>query len=184
MRRSLHFTELFAPGGLTTALHAGLLCNAQAAIERTPQLLNRKRTPVFETGNTTTTQMSQRALAIRFLGRTQTEIMQMKACLPDEAIALEAPAVAHIEQLAHKIAGASESFGFPQISAIAAAIELLSHDSKAKTYRERLLLMTRLTEQILALEVYVEYALAEHTAQDAAGLPDVVVSSEALRRGR
>ena len=139
---------------------------------------------MFETGNTTTTQMSQRALAVRFLTRTQVEITQMKACLPEEVIALEAPAVAHIEQLAHKIAGAAESFGFPQVSAIAAAIELLSHGSKATTYRERLLLMTRLTEQILALEVYVEYALVEHTAQDAAGLPDVVVSSAALRRGR
>jgi len=127
---------------------------------------------VFETGNTTTTQMSRHALEVRFLTRTQLEISQMKACLPEEAIALEPPAVAQIERMAHHISGAAESFEFPQISAIAAAIELLCHDSRAKTYRERLQLMHRLTEQVSALEVYVEFALAERTAQEAvAGLP-------------
>jgi HPt (histidine-containing phosphotransfer) domain-containing protein len=130
------------------------------------------RSPVFRTGDTSTTQMSQRALAVRFLERTQLEIAQMKACLPEEPIALEPPAVAMIERMAHKIAGPSESFGFPQISAIAAAIELLAHDSKATTYRERLLLVNRLGEQVSALEAYVEFALMEHTAQEAAdGLP-------------
>ncbi len=125
-----------------------------------------------ETGDTSTTQLSQHALAVRFLSRTQLEIAQMRACLPDEAMALEPPAIAHVERMAHKIAVAAETFGFPQISAIAAAIELLSHDSKAKTMRERLLLLTRLNEQMSALEVYVEFALAEHTAQQAAaGLP-------------
>jgi HPt (histidine-containing phosphotransfer) domain-containing protein len=134
--------------------------------------LNRKRSPVYETGDTSTTQMSQRALAVRFLTRTQSEIAQLKACLPDEPMALEAPAVAQMERMAHKIASTAESFDFPQISAIAAAIELLAHDGRAKTMRERLLLMTRLTEQVLALEVYVEFALAERTVQDAAaGLP-------------
>lgn len=127
---------------------------------------------MFETGNTTTTQMSQHALAVRFLTRTQNEIAQMKACLPEEAMALEAPALAHIERMAHKIASTADSFDFPQISAIASAIELLTHDSKAKTYRERLLLMNRLTEQVTALEVYVEFALAERAVQDAvAGQP-------------
>ena len=62
---------------------------------------------MFETGNTTTTQMSRRALEVRFLTRTQVEVSQMKACLPDEAIALEPPAVAQIERLAHHIAGAA-----------------------------------------------------------------------------
>jgi HPt (histidine-containing phosphotransfer) domain-containing protein len=71
--------------------------------------------------------------------------------------------------MAHKISGAAESFGFPQISAIAAAIELLSHDGRATTMRERLLLVGRLTEQVSALEVYVEFELADRTAQDAAG---------------
>jgi HPt (histidine-containing phosphotransfer) domain-containing protein len=127
---------------------------------------------VSRTGDTSTSQMSQHALAVRFLSRTQLEIAQMKACLPEEAIALEPPALLQIERMAHKISGAAESFGFPQISAIAAAIELLTHDSKATTYRERLLLVTRLGEQVSALEVYVEFALAERTAQEAAaGLP-------------
>jgi len=129
--------------------------------------LYRMRSPVFETGNTTTTQMSRRELEVRFLSRTQLEVSQMKACLPDEAIALEPPAIAQIERMAHHISGASESFEFQQISAIAAAIELLTHDQRAQTYRERLLLMNRLTEQVTALEVYVEFALAERTLQEA-----------------
>lgn len=129
------------------------------------------RSPVFETGNTTTTQMSRHALEVRFLTRTQLEITQMKACLPEEAIALEPPAIAQIERMAHHVSGAAESFEFPQISAIAAAIELFCHDQRAKTYRERLVLMNRLTEQVTALEVYVEFALAERTVQDAAGSP-------------
>jgi HPt (histidine-containing phosphotransfer) domain-containing protein len=127
---------------------------------------------VSGSGDTSTTQMSQHALVVRFLTRTQLETSQMKACLPDEAMALEQPAISQIERMAHKIAGAAESFGFPQISAIAAAIELLTHDCKTDTVRERLLLVTRLTEQVSALEVYVEFALAERTAQEAAaGLP-------------
>jgi HPt (histidine-containing phosphotransfer) domain-containing protein len=126
------------------------------------------RSPVFETGNTTTTQLSQHALAVRFLTRTQGEIAQMKAVLPEEAIALEQPAVAQLERMAQHISGAAESFGFPQVSAIAAAIELLCHDGRAKTYRERLQLMSRLSEQVSALEVYVEFALVERTAQEAA----------------
>jgi len=127
---------------------------------------------VTHTGDTSTMQMSQHALAVRFLTRTRVEVTQMRACLPDEPIALEPPAIAQIEKLAHKISGEAESFGFPQISAIAAAIELLTHDCRAKTMRERLLLVTRLTEQMSALEVYVEFALAERTVQEAAeGLP-------------
>jgi HPt (histidine-containing phosphotransfer) domain-containing protein len=113
-------------------------------------------------------QMSQHALAVRFLSRTQVEIAQMRACLPEEPIALEPPALAQLERMAHKISGAAESFGFPQISAIAAAIELLSHDGRATTMRERLLLVGRLTEQVSALEVYVEFELADRTAQEAA----------------
>jgi HPt (histidine-containing phosphotransfer) domain-containing protein len=127
---------------------------------------------VSRTGDTSTTQMSQHALAVRFLSRTRLEISQMRACLPGEPIALEAPALVQIERMAHKISGAAESFGFPQISAIAAAIELLTHDCKTDTMRERLLLVTRLDEQVAALEVYVEFALAERTVQEAAaGLP-------------
>ncbi len=115
------------------------------------------------TGETTTSQFSQQALAVRFLERTQLEISQMRACLPDDPIALEPPAVAHIERMAHKITSAADSFGFPEISMIAAAIELLAHGSNAKTVRERLILDSRLTDQICALEVYVEFELAERS---------------------
>ena len=76
---------------------------------------------MIRTGDTTTSQFSQQELAVRFLERTQVEISQMSACLPEEPMALEPPAVAHIERMAHKISGASESFGFAEISAIAAA---------------------------------------------------------------
>lgn len=115
------------------------------------------------TGDTTTSQFSQQELAVRFLERTQLEISQMSACLPDDSIALEPAAVAQIERMAHKISGASESFGFPEISAIAAAIELFAHGSNARTVRERLALHTRLSDQISALEVYVEFELAERS---------------------
>jgi HPt (histidine-containing phosphotransfer) domain-containing protein len=118
---------------------------------------------VTGTGDTTTSQFSQQALAVRFLERTQHEIVQMRSCLPDEPIALEPPAVAQIERMAHKISSGAESFGFPEISAIAAAIELLAHGSHAKTVRERLVLSARLTDQICALEVYVEFELAERS---------------------
>ena len=52
------------------------------------------------------------------------------------------------------------------------------HDSRAKTYRDRLLLMNRLVEQVTALEVYVEFALAERQAQEAAG--DLAMSAEGI----
>ncbi len=128
------------------------------------------------TGETTTSQFSQQALAVRFLERTQLEISQMRACLPDDLIALEPPAVAQIERMAHKISSAADSFGFPEISMIAAAIELLSHGSNAKTVRERLILGNRLTDQVSALEVYVEFELAERSPK----VPVAGVSEEDL----
>jgi HPt (histidine-containing phosphotransfer) domain-containing protein len=128
---------------------------------------------VTSTGDTTTSQFSQQALAVRFLERTQLEISQMKACLPDDPIVLEPPAVAQIERMAHKITSSADSFGFPEISMIAAAIELLAHGSNAKTVRERLILASRLTEQITALEVYVEFELAERSPKvSVAGIGD------------
>jgi HPt (histidine-containing phosphotransfer) domain-containing protein len=127
---------------------------------------------VSDSGNTTTSQMSQHALALRFLTRTQTELAQMRACLPADPIALEPLAVAQVERVAHKISGEAEVFGFPEISAIAAAIELLASGAHARTVRERLELFTRLMEQMSALEIYVEFELAESTVQDAVeGLP-------------
>ena len=125
-----------------------------------------------ETGNTTTSQMSQHALALRFLTRAQTELAQMRACMPADAIALEPVAVAQVERIAHKMSGEAEAFGFAEISAIAAAIELMASGGGARTVRERLELFNRLVEQMTALEIYVEYEMAERTVQKAAeGLP-------------
>jgi HPt (histidine-containing phosphotransfer) domain-containing protein len=145
---------------------------------------------VTRTGDTTTSQFSQQELAVRFLERTQIEISQMSECLPEESIALDPPAVAQIERMAHKISGASESFGFPEISAIAAAIELLAHGSNARTVGERLVLHTRLTDQISALEVYVQFELAERSPKVPArggvyvsvGEDDIYLLPTALRR--
>jgi HPt (histidine-containing phosphotransfer) domain-containing protein len=135
---------------------------------------------VTSSGDTTTSQFSQAALAIRFLERTQLELSQMRACLPDEPMALEPPAVAQIERMAHKISSTSESFGFAEISAIAAAIELLAHGSNAKTVRERLALDARLTEQMSALEVYVEFELAERSPK--IGVAGVEVGDDSWAR--
>jgi len=127
---------------------------------------------VSDTGNTTTSQMSQHALSLRFLSRAQTELAQMRACMPTDPIALELVAVAQVERVAHKMSGEAEAFGFAEISAIAAAIELMASGAHARTVRERLELFTRLMEQMSALEIYVEYELAERTVQEAAdGLP-------------
>jgi len=120
---------------------------------------------VSQSGNTTTTQMSQHALAMRFLTRTEAEVAQMRACLPEEPIALEPVAVAHIERMAHKISSGADAFGFPEIGAIAAAIELLAQGSDARTVRARVQLAARLTEQLSALDVYVQFELAEKSAR-------------------
>jgi hypothetical protein len=116
---------------------------------------------VFETGNTTTTQMSQRELALRFLTRTRMELAQMRACLPDTQLPIEPLAMAHLERMAGKISSAAEAFGFPEIGVIAGAIELLCQVSGARTVRARLELGNRLAAQLAALEVHVEYELAE-----------------------
>jgi hypothetical protein len=116
---------------------------------------------VFETGNTTTTQMSQRELALRFLTRTRTELAQMRACLPDTRLPIEPLAMKHLERMAGKISGAAEAFGFPEIGVIGGAIELLCQVGGSRTVRERLELGNRLAAQLSALEVHVEYELAE-----------------------
>jgi len=112
---------------------------------------------VFETGNTTTSQMSQRELALRFLTRTRTELAQMRACLPDTQLPVEPLALTHLERMAGKVSSAAEAFGFPEIGVIAGAIELLSQVSASRTVRERLQLSARLSAQLSALEVHVEY---------------------------
>lgn len=130
---------------------------------------------MFETGNTTTTQMSQRELVLRFLTRTQAELSQMRACLPDTQLPVEPLALAHLERMAGKVSSSAEAFGFPEIGVIAGAIELLSQDKGRRSVRERLELSTRLAAQLVALEVHVEYELAEI---DAACIPgDVPMSS-------
>jgi len=117
---------------------------------------------VFETGNTTTSQMSQGELALRFLSRTRGELDQMRACLPDTKLPIEPLAMAHLERMAAKTSSAAEAFGFPEIAVIAGAIELLSQaGSRRSSIRERLELSTRLSAQLSALEVHLEFELAE-----------------------
>ena len=129
---------------------------------------------MFETGNTTTSQMSQRALALRFLSRTRGELEQMRACLPDTKLPIEPLALAHLERTAAKISSAAEAFGLPEIGVIAGAIELLSQASGRSTVRERLELSTRLAAQLTALEVQVEFELAEReVAADGANADDL-----------
>ena len=93
--------------------------------------------------------MSQKGLALRFLTRTQAEVAQMRACLPEGPSAIEPAAVAYLERMAHKVASGAEAFGFPEIDAIAGAIELI----------------VDLEEKISALSIYVEYELAENEVQ-------------------
>ena len=117
------------------------------------------------TGDTSTSQMSQDALAIRFLTRTQAEVAQIGACLPDDSpLPLEDAAIAHIQRMAHKISSAAEVFGFPEIDTIAAGIELLTQDGP-RSLRQRLELAAMLVEKISTLQVYVEFELAEKEAR-------------------
>ena len=126
---------------------------------------------MFETGNTTTSQMSQRELALRFLSRTRRELEQMRACLPDTRLPIEPLAMAHLERMAARISSAAEAFGLPEIGVIAGAIELLSQAGNGRsTVRERLELSTRLAAQLTALEVHLEFELAER--EGAAGGAD------------
>ncbi|HET7810651.1 MAG TPA: hypothetical protein VFL16_08745 [Steroidobacteraceae bacterium] len=126
---------------------------------------------MFETGNTTTSQMSQRELVMRFLTRTQAELAQMRACLPDSQLPIEPLALAHLERTAGKISSSAEAFGFPEIGVIAGAIELLSTVRGKRTVRERLELAARLGAQLAALEVHVEYELAEIERASIAEVP-------------
>jgi len=119
---------------------------------------------VSHTGDTSTSQMSQKALAQRFLTRTQAEVAQMSACLPEAPFPLEPPAIAHIQRMAQKISSAAEAFGFPEIDTIAAGIELMTQEV-VRSVRQRLELAAQLVEKISTLQVYVEYELAESEAQ-------------------
>jgi len=116
---------------------------------------------VANSGDTSTSQMSQQALVLRFLRRTRDEVAQLRACLPEEPLALEPQVLQHLARIAHKIGSTAETFGFPEISVIAGAVELLSHDGGKRTARERIELGMRLQDKVSALEIYVEHALAE-----------------------
>ena len=117
-----------------------------------------------QTGDTSTSQMSQLALTLRFLTRTQAEVAQMSACLPEAPFPLEPAAISHIQRMAQKISSAAESFGFPEIDTIAACIELLTQQG-ARTVRQRLELAAALEEKVSTLQVYVEFELAEKEAR-------------------
>jgi HPt (histidine-containing phosphotransfer) domain-containing protein len=131
---------------------------------------------VSQSGDTSTSQMSQHALSLRFLTRAQAEVAQMLACLPEEHIAIEPAAIAHIERMAHHISTAAEAFGFPEIDAVAGAIELMTQPAR-RTVRERIELVTRLLERISALSIYVEYELAD---KEAKRVPEELPMSMAL----
>jgi HPt (histidine-containing phosphotransfer) domain-containing protein len=105
--------------------------------------------------------MSQHELSLRFLTRARAEVAQMLACLPEEPIAIEPAAIAHVERMAHHMATAAEAFGFPEIDAVAGAIELMTQPGQRRTVRERVELVSGLLEKISALSIYVEYELAD-----------------------
>ena len=129
-----------------------------------------------QSGDTSTSQMSQHALSLRFLTRAQAEVAQMLACLPDEHLAIEPAAIAHVERMAHHISTAAEAFGFPEIDAVAGAIELMTQPGR-RTVRERIELVTGLLEKISALSIYVEYELAD---KEAKRVPEELPMSVAL----
>ena len=117
-----------------------------------------------QSGDTSTSQLSQHALSLRFLTRAQADVAQMLACLPEEHIAIEPAAIAQLERIAHNISATAEAFGFPEIDAVAGAIELMTQPAR-RTVRERIELVTGLLEKISALSIYVEYELADNEAK-------------------
>lgn len=123
------------------------------------------------TGDTSTSQLSRRALALRFLNRTREDIQQLRTLLPQDPMLLEPAVTRQIERLAHKISNETEAFGFLEVSAITAAIELLATDSGGGSLRHRLQLGARLKAQISALDSHVQNEIAELLAQEEAAVP-------------
>ena len=118
---------------------------------------------MLDNGSTTTSQLSQRELALRFLLRSRCELELMRGCLPDTRLPIEPLGMQQLERMAAKMSGAAEAFGFPEIGVIAGAIELLSQAGAGRsTVRERLELATRLAGQLAALESQVEFEVAEN----------------------
>jgi HPt (histidine-containing phosphotransfer) domain-containing protein len=116
-------------------------------------------------GNTTTSQLPQGALELRFLTRTQVEIEQLRAVLPEGASVMQLVAIEHIERMAHKIASAAAAFGFPEIDAIAGAIELMAHGGQQTPVRKRGTLGAQLKEKISALAAHIQHEIEERDAQ-------------------
>ena len=131
-----------------------------------------------QSGDTSTSQMSQHELSLRFLTRAQAEVAQMLACLPEEHIAIEPAAIAHLERMAHQMSTTAEAFGFPEIDAVAGAIELMTQPGR-RTVRDRIELVTGLLEKISALSIYVEYELAD---KEMKRVPEELPMSAALPR--
>ena len=129
-----------------------------------------------QSGDTSTSQLSQHALSLRFLMRAQAEVAQMLACLPEEHIAIEPAAIAQLERMAHQMSTTAEAFGFPEIDAVAGAVELMTQPGR-RTVRERIELVTGLLEKISALSIYVEYELAD---KEAKRVPEELPMSMAL----
>jgi HPt (histidine-containing phosphotransfer) domain-containing protein len=116
-------------------------------------------------GNTTTSQLPQGALELRFLTRTQVEIEQLRAVLPSGASVMQMAAIEHVERMAHKIASAAAAFGFPEIDAIAGAIELMAHGGQQTPARKRAALPAQLREKISALAAHVCHEIEEREGQ-------------------
>jgi hypothetical protein len=133
---------------------------------------------VSQSGDTSTSQLSQHELSVRFLTRAQAEVVQMLACLPEEHIAIEPAAIEQLERMAHHMSTTAEAFGFAEIDAVAGAIELMTQPGR-RTVRERTELVTGLLEKISALSIYVEYELAD---KEMKRVPEELPMSTALPR--
>lgn len=134
------------------------------------------------TGDTSTSQLSQQALILRFLTRTREDVAQLRSILPLEPLALEPEVLAQIARVAHKISSTAEPFGFPEISVIAGAVELLSQDGGKRSALDRIELGIRMLDKVSALDVYVEHALAEAERQETSAVMPVAAAVRFLRR--
>jgi hypothetical protein len=91
----------------------------------------------------------------------------MRGCIPATHLPIEPTVMQQLEGRAARISIDAEVFGFPEISVIAGAIELLSQVGVGRgTVRERLELSTRLAGQLSALEAHLESGIAECDGQE------------------
>jgi HPt (histidine-containing phosphotransfer) domain-containing protein len=118
-----------------------------------------------QSGNTTTSQIPQRALELRFLTRTEAEVKELRASLPRDPLQLNANDIAQLEKISHRISSEAEAFGFPEIEVIAGGIELLTLDRLPRAPRALLELAARIAERVSALQVHVQHYIAERMAE-------------------